>query len=459
MTFMNNRFAIILAAGQGSRMKSKTYKVLHQIAGKSMVDHVLTQIETLQPKEVVTIVGFGAELVKETLGNRTKYALQAEQLGTGHAVIQAQDILANEEGTTLVICGDTPLLRAETLEALFETHEKSGAKATVLTANADNPFGYGRIIRDETGAVLKIVEEKDASEAERLVAEINTGTFCFDNKLLFESLAKVGNDNEQGEYYLPDVISILQTQNEIVAAYQMDDFSESIGINDRKALSTATTTMRRRINEKHMVNGVTFINSEATYIDADVEIGNDTVIEPGVMLKGKTVIGSNCFIGSNTEIVSSEIHDDVTITSSMIEHSVVREGVDIGPYAHIRPNTDLGKDVHVGNFVEIKNAKIDEATKVGHLTYVGDADLGKEINIGCGTVFVNYDGKNKHRSVVGDHTFIGCNANIVAPVTLGNHSFIAAGSTITADVPDSAMAIARARQINKEKYADKLPYA
>ncbi|UQF71950.1 bifunctional UDP-N-acetylglucosamine diphosphorylase/glucosamine-1-phosphate N-acetyltransferase GlmU [Vagococcus lutrae] len=455
---MGNRYAIILAAGQGSRMKSKKYKVLHELAGKSMVDHVLTQIETLAPTQVVTIVGYGAESVKEALGDRTAYALQAEQLGTGHAVLQADALLADKDGTTLVICGDTPLLQASTLAALFETHESTGAKATVLTAEAPNPFSYGRIIRDGAGNVKKIVEERDATDEERQVTEINTGTFCFDNQALFDTLKKVGNDNDQGEYYLPDVIGLLQQQGEKVAAYQMADFAESIGVNDRVALAKATETMRQRINHQHMVNGVTFVNPAATYIDAEVEIGNDTLIEAGVTLRGRTKIGSNCVIGANSEIVESVIADNVVVTSSMIEHATIAAGVDVGPYAHIRPNSDLKENVHIGNFVEIKNTTIGANTKVGHLTYVGDADLGEHINVGCGTVFVNYDGKNKHRATVGDHVFIGCNANLVAPVTIGDRAFIAAGSTITKDIPNDALGIARSRQENKDGYAKKLPH-
>ncbi|EST90367.1 bifunctional UDP-N-acetylglucosamine diphosphorylase/glucosamine-1-phosphate N-acetyltransferase GlmU [Vagococcus lutrae] len=455
---MGNRYAIILAAGQGSRMKSKKYKVLHELAGKSMVDHVLTQVETLAPTQVVTIVGYGAESVKEALGDRTAYALQAEQLGTGHAVLQADALLADKDGTTLVICGDTPLLQASTLAALFETHESTGAKATVLTAEAPNPFSYGRIIRDESGNVKKIVEERDATDEERQVTEINTGTFCFDNQALFDTLKKVGNDNDQGEYYLPDVIGLLQQQGEKVAAYQMADFAESIGVNDRVALAKATETMRQRINHQHMVNGVTFVNPAATYIDAEVEIGNDTLIEAGVTLRGRTKIGSNCVIGANSEIVESVIADNVVVTSSMIEHATIAAGVDVGPYAHIRPNSDLKENVHIGNFVEIKNTTIGANTKVGHLTYVGDADLGEHINVGCGTVFVNYDGKNKHRATVGDHVFIGCNANLVAPVTIGDRAFIAAGSTITKDIPNDALGIARSRQENKDGYAKKLPH-
>ncbi|MDT2801469.1 bifunctional UDP-N-acetylglucosamine diphosphorylase/glucosamine-1-phosphate N-acetyltransferase GlmU [Vagococcus lutrae] len=455
---MGNRYAIILAAGQGSRMKSKKYKVLHELAGKSMVDHVLTQVETLAPTQVVTIVGYGAESVKEALGDRTAYALQAKQLGTGHAVLQADALLADKEGTTLVICGDTPLLQASTLAALFETHESTGAKATVLTAEAPNPFSYGRIIRDEAGNVKKIVEERDATDEERQVTEINTGTFCFDNQALFDTLKKVGNDNDQGEYYLPDVIGLLQQQGEKVAAYQMADFAESIGVNDRVALAKATETMRQRINHQHMVNGVTFVNPAATYIDAEVEIGNDTLIEAGVTLRGRTKIGSNCVIGANSEIVESVIADNVVVTSSMIEHATIAAGVDVGPYAHIRPNSDLKENVHIGNFVEIKNTTIGANTKVGHLTYVGDADLGEHINVGCGTVFVNYDGKNKHRATVGDHVFIGCNANLVAPVTIGDRAFIAAGSTITKDIPNDALGIARSRQENKDGYAKKLPH-
>lgn len=344
------------------------------------------------------------------------------------------------------------------MKNLFDYHQGKNASATILTAHAEDPTGYGRIIRDHVGIVERIVEQKDASEEEARVQEINTGTFCFDNESLFEALAKTDTNNTQGEYYLTDIIEILKKEGKAVAAYQMADFDEAMGVNDRVALSTANKIMHRRLNEMHMRNGVTFIDPDTTYIDEGVVIGSDTVIEAGVTIKGKTVIGEDCLIGAHSEIVDSHIGNQVVVKQSVIEESVVREGADVGPYAHLRPKADVGANVHIGNFVEVKNATIDEGTKVGHLTYVGDATLGKDINVGCGVVFVNYDGKNKHQTVVGDHAFIGSATNIVAPVTIGDHAVTAAGSTITEDVPSEDLAIARARQVNKEGYAKKLPY-
>ena len=455
---MENRYAIILAAGKGSRMKSSLYKVLHPVAGKPMVEHVIEQIEAVNVTDIVTIVGFGAEMVKEQLGNRSKYALQKEQLGTGHAVLATADLLQDKEGTTLVICGDTPLLTADTLEQLMNHHETTGAKATILSAIAKDASGYGRIVRNADNLVEKIVEHKDASPEELLINEFNTGTYCFNNQFLFEALTQVGNDNAQGEYYLPDVISILKTQGEIVTAFVMDSEEESMGINDRVALAKASQLMTARINENHMRNGVTFVDPSTTYIESDVVIGQDTVLEPGVVLRGKTVIGANCFISANSDITDSVIEDNVSIFSSTLKEATVRSGADVGPYAHLRPNADIGNGAHIGNFVEIKKATIGENTKVGHLTYVGDATLGKEINVGCGTVFVNYDGKNKYHTVIGDHSFIGSGTNLIAPLTLGRHSATAAGSTITKDISENDLGIARERQTNIEGYAKKMPY-
>ncbi|AZP03846.1 bifunctional UDP-N-acetylglucosamine diphosphorylase/glucosamine-1-phosphate N-acetyltransferase GlmU [Jeotgalibaca ciconiae] len=454
---MTKRYAIVLAAGQGTRMRSKLYKVLHKVCGKAMVEHVIDQVEVAGVDKVVTIVGHGAETVKETVGNRSEFVLQEEQLGTGHAVLQAESVIGKEKGTTLVICGDTPLLTGETLNKLVKHHEEQQAKATVLSAHAEDPFGYGRIIRNNDQLVEKIVEQKDSTEEEAKVNEINTGTYVFDNEALFEALSQVKNDNSQGEYYLPDVIEIIKAQGEIVSAYQMADMEEALGVNDRVALAEAAKTMKKRINEKHMRNGVTIIDPDHTYIDSEVVIGSDSIIEPGVVLRGKTIIGEECFIGSQSEICDSTIGDYVKVTSSMIEHSEMASNSNVGPYSHIRPNSKIGEAVHIGNFVEIKNATVGKDTKVGHLTYVGDADLGENINVGCGTVFVNYDGKKKHRSTIGDNTFIGCNVNVVAPVTIDKNTFLAAGSTITKDVPEGAMGIARARQENKEGYWDKLP--
>lgn len=453
---MSNVFAVILAAGQGTRMKSKLYKVLHPVCGKPMVQHVVDHIQTLDVNRIVTVVGHGAEKVQLQLGDKSEYVLQAEQLGTAHAVQQAEEILGNEEGTTLVVCGDTPLIRPETMQALFEHHQAKNAKATILTAIAENPTGYGRILRGENGQVEQIVEQKDASAEQQLVKEINTGTYCFDNKLLFETLKLVKNDNAQGEFYLPDVIEILQKQGDIVEAYVTDDFEETLGVNDRVALSQAETLMRARINEKHMRNGVTIIHPETTYISADAVIGRDTIIQPGSMIEGATVIGEDCIIGPNTQIAESRIGDRTTVHSSVVRESAIAEDTAIGPYAHIRPLSEIGSHVKIGNFVEVKKSKLDNDTKVSHLSYIGDAEIGSNVNIGCGSITVNYDGKNKFKTIIEDDVFVGCNTNLVAPVKVGKGSFIAAGSTITKEVPEDALAIARARQENKPNYVSKL---
>ncbi|WP_251575505.1 bifunctional UDP-N-acetylglucosamine diphosphorylase/glucosamine-1-phosphate N-acetyltransferase GlmU [Limosilactobacillus agrestimuris] len=452
------RNAIILAAGKGTRMRSKLYKVLHKVCGKTMVEHVVGQLEKADIDNIVTIVGFGVEKVEEVIGNRTKFALQNQQLGTGHAVMQAKDLLGDEDGETVVVSGDTPLFTADTFKKLFEYHEQRHAAATILTSVAPDPTGYGRIVRNEVGIVERIVEQKDATPEEQAIHEINTGVYCFDNKKLFAALKKVNNDNAQGEYYLTDVIEILKKEQEIVTAYKMADFDESMGVNDRVALARANKIMRKRINTELMKSGVTMIDPETTYIDDGVKIGQDTVIEGGVVIKGNTTIGSDCYISAHSRIEDSTIHDGVTITSSTLQEAEMHDGSDIGPNSHLRPAAEIGKNVHIGNFCEVKKAFIGEGTKVGHLTYIGNATLGKDINVGCGVVFVNYDGKNKHHTNVGDHAFIGSNSNLVAPVNLAANAFVAAGSTITDNVEEYDMAIARARQVNKENYAKKLPW-
>jgi bifunctional UDP-N-acetylglucosamine pyrophosphorylase / glucosamine-1-phosphate N-acetyltransferase len=455
-TIMSKRYAIILAAGQGTRMKSKLYKVLHPVCGKPMVQHVVDQISHLQIENIVTIIGHGAEKVKAQLGDTCSYALQAEQLGTAHAVIQASESLENKEGTTIVVCGDTPLIKAETMESLFQHHLANGAKASVLTAKTDDPTGYGRIIRNTSGHVEKIVEHKDASEAERKITEINTGTYCFDNQALFNALKNVSNDNVQGEYYLPDVIEILKKQGEIVVAYQTNDFNETLGVNDRVALAEAESTMKKRINEAHMRAGVTIIDSQNTYIDSDVIIGRDTVIYPGTIIKGKTVIGEDCIIGPNSEIEACEIGNGTVVKQSVAHQSSIGSQVNIGPFAHIRPESAISDDVKIGNFVELKKTNFGKGSKASHLSYIGDAEVGEDVNLGCGSITVNYDGKRKHLTKIEDGVFVGCNSNLVAPVTIGKGAYIAAGSTITQDVPGDALSIARARQVNKENYVQKL---
>lgn len=453
---MSNRYAIILAAGQGTRMKSKLYKVLHPVCGKPMVQHVIDQVKSLNINEIVTIVGHGAEKVKEQLGEDSQYALQAEQLGTAHAVLQSEGMLADKEGVTIVVCGDTPLIKAETMEALFKHHEETNAKATILTARAEDPTGYGRIVRNDNGFVEKIVEHKDATEQERSINEINTGTYCFDNKLLFETIHKVSNDNVQGEYYLPDVIEILKNQGEIVSAYVTDNFAETLGVNDRVALAEAERTMKKRINEFHMRNGVSFIDPDNTYIGPDVVIGQDTVIYPGTTISGKTVVGSECLLGPNSEISDCEVGNNTVIRQSAAFNSKIGSEVNIGPFAHIRPDSDIHDEVKIGNFVEIKKAVFGRGSKASHLSYIGDAEVGADVNIGCGSITVNYDGKNKFLTKIEDGVFIGCNSNLVAPVTIGKGAYVAAGSTITEDVPGEALALARARQVNKEDYVGKM---
>lgn len=455
---MTQRNAIILAAGKGTRMKSKLYKVLHQVCGKTMVEHVLGQLEEAKIDNIVTVVGYGAETVEQTLGNRTKYALQKQQLGTGHAVMQTESLLGDQEGETLIVSGDTPLFTAATFNKMFEYHEQRHAAVTILTSVAPDPTGYGRIVRNDVGIVERIVEQKDATHEEQEIHEINTGVYCFDNQKLFQALKLINNDNAQGEYYLTDVIGILKNHGEIVTAYRMADFDESMGVNDRVALARANKIMRKRINTRLMKDGVTMVDPETTYIDADVKVGRDTVIEGNVVIKGNTTIGSDCFIGAHSVIKDSVLHDDVKVYASTLEEAKMHTGSDVGPNSHLRPQAEIGKGVHIGNFCEIKKAYIGENTKIGHLSYVGDATLGKNINIGCGVVFVNYDGSKKHHTNVGDHAFIGSNSNIVAPVNIAEDSFVAAGSTITDSTERFDMAIARARQVNKPDYAKKLPW-
>ena len=344
------------------------------------------------------------------------------------------------------------------MEALFNHHEEKGASVTVLTAEADDPTGYGRIVRNTSGLVEKIVEHKDSTDEERLIKEINTGTYCFDNQALFEALSHVTNENAQGEYYLPDVIEILKSQGKIVTAFKTADFSETLGVNDRVALAEAEKIMKVRINEQHMRNGVTLIDPLHTYIGADVEIGADTVIYPGTVLAGRTTIGSDCEIGPNSEIKNCKIGDATIIKQSVADDSQMGSHVNIGPFAHIRPLSTIHDKVKIGNFVEIKKADFGEGSKASHLSYIGDTEVGKDVNIGCGSITVNYDGKNKYLTKIEDGVFIGCNSNLVAPVKVGKGAYVAAGSTITEDVPGDALALARARQINKENYVGNLDF-
>jgi bifunctional UDP-N-acetylglucosamine pyrophosphorylase/glucosamine-1-phosphate N-acetyltransferase len=447
---------LILAAGQGKRMKSKLYKVLHPVCGKPMLGHVMDTLEKVQVDRNVVVVGHGAETVQAYLGDRADYVLQPEQLGTGHAVIQAKSLLQDEDGILIVVCGDTPLVRESSLLSLIQLHREKGAVGTILTARLEKPQGYGRIIRSERGDVSRIVEQKDCSSQEDQVQEINTGTYCFDNRKLFKALEKVNNKNKQQEYYLTDVIGILREQGEEIQAHCLEDHQESTGVNDRLTLAAAEQAMRQRINQKHLLNGVSIIDPTNTYIEADVVIGMDTTIYPGTSLCGTTAIGMDCHIGPHTEITDSLIGDDVKIKQSVLQNTVIGDQSTVGPFANLRPGTKLGKGVKIGDFVEIKNASIHDGSKVSHLSYVGDAKVGKNVNIGCGAITVNYDGFRKHHTEIEDDAFIGSNVNLIAPIKIGRKAFVVAGSTITQEVKENSLAIARTRQTNKPDYADKL---
>lgn len=453
---MIQKFAVVLAAGQGTRMKSKLYKVLHPVCGKPMVQHIVDRLKLLEINQIVVVVGHGAEQVKQQLGQSVQYAFQGQQLGTAHAVMMSTDLLKEKQGITVVVTGDTPLIKEETLKRLMEQHIETGAAATILTTVLDDPTGYGRVLRLQDGSVQRIVEHKDASEEERRVQEINTGIFCFDNQKLFSALSQVNNNNVQGEYYLPDVIEILKEQDEIISAYLTPDAEDGMGVNDRVQLSQAEQILRKRINEQHMRAGVSIIDPNSTYIEAEVIIGADTVLQPGTFLRGKTIIGEDCIIGPQADLTDTTVENGVSIKYAVLSESQIRKEASIGPFAYIRPGSEVGEKAKVGDFVELKNTRLGNGSKVSHLSYLGDAQIGDDVNVGCGTITVNYDGVHKHKTIIGDHSFIGCNANLVAPVTVGEGSYVAAGSTVTKDVPDGALAIAREKQVNKEGYAKKI---
>lgn len=447
--------ALVLAAGQGKRIKSDLPKVLHKVCGKEMVKHVIDSIRKAGIDDINVIVGKGAELVKERTSDRNvSYSLQEEQLGTGHAVKCAEDFLKDKKGVVAVFAGDTPLIKQSTIEKLFNEHIENKNAATVLTSMVEDPTGYGRIVRDSNNEVLKIVEHKDCNEEELKIKEMNTAIYCFDIELLVSSLSKINNNNNQGEYYLTDVIEILKSEGKKIGAV-ITEFEETIGVNSRVQLAEAEEILKNRINLMHMENGVTLIDPKTTYIGIDVEIGKDTIIYPNNILEGNTKIGSNCTLYQNSRIVDSVIGDEVDIQSSVILNSNIGDNTTVGPFAYIRPETTIGKHARIGDFVEIKKSTIGDGTKVSHLTYIGDAEVGSECNFGCGTVVVNYDGKVKNKTVIGNHSFIGCNTNLVSPVKVEDNTYIAAGSTITSEVKEGELAIARAKQRNISGWVEK----
>lgn len=446
--------ALILAAGQGTRIKSDLPKVLHKVSGKEMVNHVIDTMRKAKIDDINVIIGKGADLVKEKTASRNiSYSLQEEQLGTGHAVKCAIDFLKGKKGIVGVFAGDAPLIKPETIEKLFDTHIENNNSATLLSSIVEDATGYGRIVRDGN-EVLKIVEHKDCNEEELKINEMNAAIYCFDIEKLLNSLEKLSNNNKQGEYYLTDVIGILKSQNEKVGAVSID-YEETIGVNSRVQLAEAEEILRKRINKMHMENGVTLIDPNSTYIGNDVEIGRDTIIYPGNVIEGNTKIGEGVMIYPNSRISNSIISNGVEIQSSVIIDSKIGERTTVGPFAYIRPESIIGNDARIGDFVEIKKSTIGNNTKVSHLTYIGDAKVGEHCNFGCGTVVVNYDGKKKSTTIIGNNSFIGCNTNLVSPVTVEDNTYIAAGSTIVNDVKEGELAVARAKQRNIEGWLAK----
>jgi len=441
-----NYSAVILAAGKGVRMHSQMPKVLHRVAGKPMIWYVVKAVKEAGIDDIILVVGHGREMVREALSDeKLRFVVQEEQLGTGHALMQAQGSI-DPDNTLVVLAGDTPLLEGKTLKKLLDFHRQQQALATVLSALLPDPFGYGRIIRQADGGLERIVEEKDASPEEKEITEINTGMYCFQAGAVFAALSRIERSNVQGEYYLTDVLPILKTDGHKVAVLATDEVDQIHGINDRIQMASAEAIIRQRHNQELMKNGVTIMAPETTFIDSTVKIGIDTIIYPFTVIEGQTIIGENCTIGPYTRINDSSIGNDVVIESSRVKEARIGNHCNIGPFAYLRPEADLQENVKVGDFVEIKKSIIGAGSKIPHLSYVGDALLGKEVNIGAGTITCNYDGKKKSRTILEDGVFIGSNTNLVAPVTIGENSITGAGSTITRDIPAHTLAVERAEQ-------------
>ena len=447
--------AVILAAGQGTRMKSHLPKVLFPLAGKPILQHVVDMLVRVGVEKTIIVVGHGSQQVKEQIQGDITWVEQHPQLGTGHALFQARDELAGYSGDVLVLCGDAPLLTPQTVTDFVAAHCDSAADATVLSALMDDPTGYGRILREKGCNVKAIVEQRDASEQHLEIKEINSGSFCFQWQAAVDKLASLDKDNSQGEYYLTDIISSIHRSGGKVEAFPVSDSSEVMGINDRVQLAAAEKIIRRRINAGLMYDGVTIVDPDTTWIDADVRVGRDSVILPNTHIKGKTQAGENCKLGPDSFIEDCVLGQEVIIRNSVAEESSIGDKTSVGPYAYIRPGCTIGRGVRIGDFVELKKARIGDGSKVPHLSYVGDALVGSGVNIGCGVITANYDGHKKHITDIGDEAFIGSNSNLVAPLKIGARAYVAAGSTINRDVPEGSLAIARSRQSVKENWGRK----
>lgn len=437
--------AVILAAGKGVRMRSELPKVVHPVAGQAMVLHVINSVRRAGIAHITLVTGHGRDIIEKMLKEQdVKMVVQEEQLGTGHALMQAEGAVSDRN--LIVLAGDIPLIQAQTLQTLIEYHQDHAAVATVLTAVVEDPTGYGRIIRNADGSLNRIVEEKDASKEEKAIKEINSGIYCFNSKAVFAALKHINTCNAQNEYYLTDVLKIFAAEGKKVEVLTTEAVGDIYGINDRVQLAQAEAILRQRKNIELMRNGVTIMDPASTFIDATVQIASDTVILPYTIIEGSTVIGNWCHVGPFTRITDSRIGQEVTIENSRLNQAEIGDHCNIGPYAYLRPGAVLHHDVKVGDFVEIKKSVIGSNSKVPHLSYVGDATVGRHVNIGAGTITCNYDGRNKYETVLADGVFIGSNTNLVAPVKIGENSMTGAGSTITKDVPPDTLAVERADQ-------------
>jgi bifunctional UDP-N-acetylglucosamine pyrophosphorylase/glucosamine-1-phosphate N-acetyltransferase len=451
---------VVLAAGKGTRMKSELPKVLHQVGGAPIIAHVLRVAATLEPATTTVVIGHMAESLRGALKAgwpNVATVVQEPQLGTAHAVMQAEPILKGQTGTLILLYGDVPLLRPESVRKLLAYHQERGAVLTVLTAAVKDPKGYGRIVRDPaTQALQRIVEQRDASEAERAITEINSGIYALAVEPLFDALRLIAPDNAQREYYLTDLVEIYRRQGKPTEALRIDDPNELLGINSREELALMNAILRDERNRQVMASGVTLVDPATTWIGPDVEIGQDTVIQPNVYLEGRTRIGRNCEIQAGVRIIDSTLADQVTVQNyTIIKSSTVAAGAILGPFAHIRPDSQIEAGAHVGNFVELKKTRLGAGSKANHLAYLGDATIGERVNVGAGVITCNYDGVHKHPTTIEDGAFIGTDSQLVAPVRIGKDAYVAAGSSITEDVPSGALAIGRGRQVNKEGWATK----
>ena len=445
--------AIVLAAGQGTRMKSERPKVLHEACGRSLISWTMQVAGAVTREKPIVVVGHGAEQIRSALGDAAQFCLQSERKGTGHAVMTAQPLLRDDNGYVLVMAGDMPLLTGESAQRVCREAIEGRYDAVLLSVVTEQKRAFGRIVRDEDGRFVEIVEEKDASEAVRAIRELNVSLYCFRIGALKEALSKLQNQNAQGEYYLTDVPGILAKGGGRVAVLPIASLEEAVGVNDRAQLAEAAAVLRGRIARRHMLSGVTIIDPAATYIDDTVVIEEDAVVYPGNVLQGQTVVKRGVVLYPNNRIVDAHIGEETVVQSSVILESSIGAYATIGPFAYVRPHCVVADHTRIGDFVELKNARIDEGAKVSHLTYVGDGHIGRETNIGCGVVFVNYDGDKKHYTEVGDNAFVGCNTNLVSPVNIGSGAYVAAGSTVTDDVPPDALCVARERQVIKEGWA------